>query len=66
MPFIAFTIIVLAKCLVVELAPPHAQSAWGFRGERIRLTRLAACCNIISQEKKNTIIVLELVIDYCG
>ena len=33
------------KVLVAELEPPHAQSAWGFRGERVRGARLAACYN---------------------
>ena len=25
------------KCFVVELAPPYAQSAWGFMRERVRV-----------------------------
>ena len=41
-----------AKSLVAELAPPHAQSAWGSRGERVRATGLAACCNYFSKKKK--------------
>ena len=35
----------IAKGLVAELAPPHAQSVWGFRGEKVQAARLAACCN---------------------
>ena len=37
---------------VAELAPPHAQSAQGFRGERVQATGLAACCNYFSKKKK--------------
>ena len=40
-----------AKGLVTKLAPPHAQSAWGSRGERVRAARLATRCNYFS--KKN-------------
>ena len=36
-----------AKGLVAELAPPHAQNAWGSRGERVRAARLAVCCNYL-------------------
>ena len=32
---------------VGELAFPHAQSALGSRGERVRVTRLAECCNYL-------------------
>ena len=42
----------IAKGLVAELAPPHVQSAWGFRGERVGVTGLAACCNYLSKKKK--------------
>ena len=31
------------RSLVAKLAPPHAQSAWGSRRERVRAARLAAC-----------------------
>ena len=41
-----------AKGLVAELAPPHVQSAWGSREERIRVARLAAYCNYFSKKKK--------------
>ena len=41
-----------AKGLVAELAPSHAQSAWGFRGERVWAARLAVCCNYCSKKKK--------------
>ena len=34
-----------------ELAPPHAQSAWASRGERIRVTRLAVYCNYLSKKR---------------
>ena len=35
----------IAKGLVPKLAPPHAQDAWKFRGESVRVAGLAACCN---------------------
>ena len=35
----------MAKGPIAELAPPHVQSAWEFRRERIRVAGLAACCN---------------------
>ena len=41
-----------AKGIVTELAPPHAQSAWGSRGERVRAAGLAAYCNYLSKKKK--------------
>ena len=50
--FYLSVIIELAKGLVVELAHPHAQSAWGSRGERIRAAELAACCNYLSKKKE--------------
>ena len=34
------------------MAHPHAQSAWGSRGERIRAAELAACCNYLSKKKE--------------
>ena len=40
------------KVLVAELAPPHAQSAWGFRRERVRAAGLAADCNYLSKKRK--------------
>ena len=42
----------IAKSLAVELAPPHAQSAWGSRGKSVRAAGLAACCNYFSKKKK--------------
>ena len=42
----------IAKGLVAELTLPHIQSAWGFRGERVRAAGLAACYNYFSKEKK--------------
>ena len=36
------------KGFVAELSPPHAQSAWGFRGERIQTAGLAVCYNYLS------------------
>ena len=36
------------------MVPPHAQSAWGFRGEKVRAARLVTYCNYFY--KKNTII----------
>ena len=41
-----------AKGIVTELAPPHAQSAWGSRGEKVRAAGLAAYCNYLSKKKK--------------
>ena len=43
---------------VTELVPPHAQSAWGSRGERVRAAGFAACCNYFSKKKKKKTIVL--------
>ena len=43
----------IAKGLVAELTHPHVQSAWGSRGERVRVAGLAACCNYFSKKKKN-------------
>ena len=45
--FLNQIIYLFAKGLVVKLAPPYAQSAWGFRGERVRVAGLAACCNYL-------------------
>ena len=42
--------------LVAKLAPPHAQSAWGSKGERVRAAGLAAYCNYYSKKKKNIVI----------
>ena len=42
----------MAKGLIAELAPPHAQSVWGSRGEMVRATGLAVCCNYFSKKKK--------------
>ena len=38
------------KGLVTELIPPHAQSAWESRGEKVRVTGLAVCCNYFSKK----------------
>ena len=46
---------------VNELAPPHAQSAWGFTGEMVRDAGLATYCNYFSKRKKK----LHIQID-CG
>ena len=43
----------MAKGLVAELTAPHAQSAWGSRGERVRTAGLATCYNYLSQKKKS-------------
>ena len=40
-----------AKSLVVELIPPHVQSAWRFKGERVRTAGLTTCCNYFSKKK---------------
>ena len=42
-----------AKGIVADLAPPHAQSAWGSRLERVRVAGLAVCCNYLSKKKKS-------------
>ena len=39
------------KVLVVELAPPHAQSAWGFRRERVQAAGLATSCNYLLKKE---------------
>ena len=39
------------KMLVAELAPPHAQSAWGLRGERVWVSGLAVYCNYLSKKE---------------
>ena len=54
-PFTTFSCHLVVKDLVVkglvaELAPPHVQSAWGPRGERIRVAGLAACFNYFSKK----------------
>ena len=49
-----------AKGLIAELAPPHVQSDWGSRGERVRVVGLAACCNYSSKKKKKKLKVLAL------
>ena len=36
------------------MVPPHVQSAWGSRGERVWATALATGCNYFSKKKKNT------------
>ena len=41
---------IYVKCLVIELAPPHVQSAWGSRGKRVRPAGLAACYNYFSKK----------------
>ena len=42
----------VAKGLVVELVPPHVQSAWRSREERVRAARLVTCCNYFSRKRK--------------
>ena len=34
------------------MAPPHAQTAWGSRGERVWVAELAVYCNYFSKKKK--------------
>ena len=41
-----------AKGLVAELAPPHVQSDWRSKGERVRAVGLAACYNYFLKKKK--------------
>ena len=41
----------MAKGLVIELTPPHTQSAWRSRRKRVRAAGLAACCNYFSKKK---------------
>lgn len=40
----------LAKGFVAELATLHVQSAWEFRGERVRAVGLVVCCNDFSKK----------------
>ena len=58
--YIYIYIYIYAKGLVTKLAPPHTQSAWGYRGERVRTVRLAACCYYFSKKKKKVYIYLPL------
>ena len=44
----------VVKGLVAKLAPPHAQNAWGSRGENVRVVGLAVCCNYFSKKKKKS------------
>ena len=44
--------LIVAKGLVADLALPQVQSAWGFRGERVRVAGLITCCNYFSKKKK--------------
>ena len=41
----------LAKGLVAELTLSYIQSAWGSRGERVRVARLSAYYNYFSKKK---------------
>ena len=50
--FLVIKSLVVAKSLVAELVPLHVQSVWESRGERIRVTELAACCNYFSKKIK--------------
>ena len=43
---------IFTKGLAAELTSPHAQSAWGSKGERVQTAGLAACCNYLSKKKK--------------
>ena len=45
----------IVKGLVVELTPPHAQSVWGSRGERVRTVGLTTYCNYFSEKKKKSL-----------
>ena len=44
--------LIVAKGLVADLALPHGQSAWEFRGERVRAAGWVACCNYFSKKRK--------------
>ena len=50
------------KGFIAELAPLHAQSAWGSREKRVRAAGLAACCNYLFKKKKK--IQLESKLDF--
>ena len=50
--YLASSLQSIAKGIVAELASPHVRSAWGSRGERVRVAGLAVCCNYLSQKKK--------------
>ena len=49
------------KGLVAKLTPPHVQSTWAFRGERVRVMRVVAYCNYLS---KNTYVKLIYIYIY--
>ena len=49
--FLKYNHTLTVKDLVVELTPPHAQSVWGSRGERVRTAGLEACCNYFSKKQ---------------
>ena len=46
--------ILVAKGLIVELALPHAQNAWEFRGKRVWTARLASYCTKIVRLNRQT------------
>ena len=48
--------LIVAKGLVADLALPHVQSAWGFRGERVRAAEVIARCNYFSKKKKKKVL----------
>ena len=52
MNWLGINLSLAAKYLVVELAPPYAQSAWGSGGKMVRAAGLAACCNYLLKRKK--------------
>ena len=42
-----------------ELAPPHAQSAWGSRREKVRAAGLTTCYNYFLKKKRNVALVFQ-------
>ena len=37
------------------MPPPHAQSVWGSREEKVRAAGLAVCCDYLSKKKKKNL-----------
>ena len=55
MNWLGINLSLAAKYLVVELAPPYAQSAWRSGGKMVRTAGLAACCNYLLKRKKKIV-----------
>ena len=53
-----------AKGLVAKLGPPYVKSAWGSKGKRVRVARLAVCCNYFSKKKKQLCYKVNILYQY--